>query len=110
MDIGKNGHRRGRRERGLQEHRELVDEIALGGFGLRAPEVDSGWKVMPFDAEGSAEKTNFVWFRFEIRVVRVRENKIENRQTCFDEVDLVGSAVADILAFQTPVQPAREHM
>ena len=58
----------------------------------------------------SAEKSDLVRLGFEILVVRMREHKIEDRQAALDEVQFVGSAVADVFAFNAPVQPAREHM
>src|SRR5260221_6392051 len=99
VDIRKSGHRRGRRGLRRQEHRELIHEVALRGFCLGASEIDSGGKVVAFETQGSAEKPNLVRLRFEVLAVWMCKDEIKNGQTLVDEVELVGTAIAGVLAF-----------
>ncbi len=65
---------------------------------------------MPFEAQRSAEKPNLLRLRFEVLVVRMSENEIENGEAPLDEIEFVSSAITDVLAFNLSVEPAREHV
>jgi len=67
-----------KKERGLQEHRELRRN-KLRGFCLRAPEVD-GTEGGGVRAQRSAEKSNCARSFRDTRDADAREQKIENRK------------------------------
>jgi hypothetical protein len=65
-----------RRRIGNEKHRELVDEIAIGGLLADRPGVAFGGQRFPADAQFFAEIFNLFGLGFEITVIEVGQHEI----------------------------------
>ena len=62
------------------------------------------------DIQLIAEKADFFRLGFKVLMPWVQKNEIEYGDASLDEFDLVIPAIADVLAFDLPIEPAGEQM
>jgi len=85
---------------GDEEQRKLAYEIAVTGLADRS-RVALGRQKCPADDQLVAEIIEFLGFGFEMAIVQVRQNKIQNRQLGAEMLDGTLAAIAE--AFATAV-------
>src|ERR1700728_1669745 len=106
MDVGKRHHRRGRNE----EHRELIHEMPDGSAGGLATQVESGRKIVLLDVQSPAKEADLFWLGFKVLIPVIQENEIEHSDAPLDVFELVFPTIADVLAFDLPIEAAGEEV
>src|SRR5215831_1593922 len=108
VEVGERHHRGGRRGRAIEEHRELVDEVANGGLASLRPVVNLRRKEMSRDLQLAAEITHLFRFGFKVLVLRMGEDKVEHPDAPLNVFNFVFPAVAKVLPVDLSVKLARE--
>ena len=106
MDIGECHHRRGR----SQVHGELVDEIPNGWDGSLPAQIEVGGKKLLANTQSFTEVLQLFRLGFQVLIPLVQENKIEHGNAALDEVELMLTAVAEVLLFDLAIESAREQV
>src|SRR5712664_1449615 len=109
IDEGEGNHR-GREGAGTEEHGELVHEIALGcsvgnGSGVTPPRQE-------FFREGQllAEVVQFVVLGFEIFVLQMRQNEVQDNEPRANVFEGMSTSVAKVFPADRSVQDAGEYV
>src|SRR5271157_4692464 len=108
LEVGKRHH--SRRSVITEKHREFIDEVANGGLGSFLAVIDLRGKEVIWDFQLIAEIADFFRLGFEVSPVRVGEDIIEHCDAPLNVFDFVLPAIADVLAVDLAVQPAREQV
>ncbi len=105
MDVGEGHHRRRRTE----ERGEFIHKIPDGSArGLTR--VEFCRKIVAVDVQASREEAYFLGLGLKVLILWFQENEIEHGDASLDEFDLMFPAIADVLAFDLPIEPAGEQM
>src|SRR6266851_9701584 len=93
IDVREGDHR-GRRGFGvIEKQRELVDEVAQGGFTARTALIGFCVKNLPGNTENVTEEGDLFGLGFQIVECEVADNEIEKQQTSADELDRMTRAI-----------------
>ena len=110
VHVREGSHRGGRTSGAVEEQRELIDEIAQGGFGRQYALVGLSRERLFRDAEFVAEKVHLIVFGLEVVVSLICEDEIQQKKTRPDELGRVAPAIAKIFTVDLAVERLRKEM
>src|ERR1700676_5083186 len=108
LKVGERHH--SRRVVTSEKHRKLIDEVANGGLRSSVSVIDLRGHKVTRNFELITEKADLFWLGFQVLVLRIGKDKIEDSDAPVNVFDFVLPAVADVLAVDLPVEPAGEQV
>ena len=109
LQVGEHHHRRGRSMIG-EEHREFIHEVPKRGLRGLLAVVNLGGKEVSRDLQLIAEMAEFFWFGFEIPVLWMRQDKVEDSNAPLNVFEFMLPPVAKVLSADLAVYFARENV
>src|ERR1700720_3386587 len=110
IDVRERDHRRSGSAGAVQEKRELIDEIAQGRWSARRRFIPLDGQELFRDRTLFAKIGELIGFRFEVLVLRMFENEIEQQESCADMFGGMAPAVAKVGLFDPAVQRLRKQV
>src|SRR5882762_2495716 len=108
LKIGERHQRR--RDIGGEKHRKLVDEVAKRRLRGSLSVIELAGQKVTRSFQLITEKANLFRLRFQIPVLWVGKDKIQNSNASLNVLDFVLSAVAEVLTVDLTVQPPRKQV